>query len=370
MNDKIGLVTFYNGNFGSILQCYATKTTLERMGLNVVVLDERREEAAPLSAAQKIEKHLKATLRDPGYLFEKIKYHGLRSALSAETASRMNSFVQKEFQPVCLEWDDLSEYSETLNACIVGSDQVWNFSDSYQRIYGLEFLPREKRIAFAVSLGVEKVDDQFTSRLRHVAGMFAEISVREETGRKLIAASSATPVMRIADPTLLLTQKEWEDFSSAAALKDSHYVLAHFLDRPSVMAVKKMREFEKKSGKKVLFIGYYYDLIPKMGWCYQDCGPTEYVAYIKEADCIFTDSYHTSIFSINLGKQFYVFPRMYRNRYPQTSRITDLLSLFGLSNRYITAELPPDYDRNEAAIDAERQKTKNYLEQQIKKRVI
>ena len=35
---KIGLVTFFQGNFGSILQCYATKCAIEKEGFECEIL--------------------------------------------------------------------------------------------------------------------------------------------------------------------------------------------------------------------------------------------------------------------------------------------------------------------------------------------
>lgn len=37
MSGKIGLVTFFRDNYGSELQCYATKTFLEKMDMNAML---------------------------------------------------------------------------------------------------------------------------------------------------------------------------------------------------------------------------------------------------------------------------------------------------------------------------------------------
>lgn len=373
MKDKFGLVTFYNYNFGSILQCYATKTVLERMGLEVEVIDEVREKELPPSLIEKIIGHTTATLKDPGYLMKKIKNRKRRNPLAPGTATRMNEFVQKEFNPQFMKWEQLVDYAKGLKACIVGSDQVWNFSVNYDHFYALEFVPPEKRISYGVSLGVEKADEEFISRLRYVAAQFEEISVREETGKVILERCCGKPIIRVADPTFFLTGEEWRAFSSERAVKYSGYILAHFLDYPSAVAIGKLKETAEQTGKKVIFIGYHYDLIEKKKWIYEDCGPKDYVAYISQADYIFTDSYHTSIFSVNLEKQFYVFQRMYLHDKPQASRITDVLALYGLSNRYITSydcELPTDYRNVGAQIQEERERAISYLRSQIRKRIM
>lgn len=40
--NKIGLVTFYKSNYGSALQCYASKITIEKLGYKCEVLEKKK----------------------------------------------------------------------------------------------------------------------------------------------------------------------------------------------------------------------------------------------------------------------------------------------------------------------------------------
>ena len=64
-----------------------------------------------------------------------------------------------------------------------------------------------------------------------------------------------------------------------------------------------------------------------------DISPEEWLGFIKNADVVFTDSFHGSVFSVIYKKQFYAYISPSSNR---GSRITDLLYLFQLNDRLIT----------------------------------
>ena len=61
-------------------------------------------------------------------------------------------------------------------------------------------------------------------------------------------------------------------------------------------------------------------------------GPIEFLKAVYNADAIVTDSFHGTIFSINLGKKFYSI----NGQNISDFRKTDILEKLGLMNRSIT----------------------------------
>lgn len=57
-----------------------------------------------------------------------------------------------------------------------------------------------------------------------------------------------------------------------------------------------------------------------------DGNPRDYVGLISESLCVCTDSFHTSVMSIYLEKNFCVFDRQYKHGKSQVSRINTILS--------------------------------------------
>ena len=85
----------------------------------------------------------------------------------------------------------------------------------------------------------------------------------------------------------------------------------------------------------IVAIGYRYDSFNRLKrFVFMDGGPWDYVAMIDKAEYVITDSFHSSLFSINFNKRFFVFHRNYLAS-KQTSRISDLLERFGMGNRLL-----------------------------------
>ena len=64
----------------------------------------------------------------------------------------------------------------------------------------------------------------------------------------------------------------------------------------------------------------------------KDAGPDEILSYIKNAEIVLSASFHATAFSVMFKKQFFtILPDEHTNE-----RITDFLSLQGLSDRIVT----------------------------------
>lgn len=374
---KIGLVTFFQGNFGSILQCYATKCAIEKEGFECEILFQT--DNISIKNVSWISPKLNNAIRlakncisDPTYFHRWMRYRKNRGGLTDETHHLMDNFVENYIRPQGYSWDELCELakSDEYVAFVVGSDQVWNFNNETSKIYGLEFAPREKRIALSVSLGVEKANNRFLELLKHNLSLFDRISVREETAMKIISKIGDFEIYRLSDPTILLEKKDWESIIGTEQNSEDEYLLVHFLNYPSDLAIRTINKQQKLKQARVLCIGYYYDIFDCMGWEYVDCNPFDYVRYINNAVSIYTDSFHTTLFSINFNKSFAVFERMYTHGYPQTSRINNLLNIYDKSKCFIRSENVEiqDVNDNREILSFERAKIKKYLIESISRR--
>lgn len=67
-----------------------------------------------------------------------------------------------------------------------------------------------------------------------------------------------------------------------------------------------------------------------------DAGPREFLTYIRDAEMIFTNSFHGTVFSILFQKKFY-------SVYKENGRISNLLAFLNLEERHITAEDAMNY---------------------------
>src|SRR5699024_3680826 len=105
--------------------------------------------------------------------------------------------------------------SDDYVAFITGSDQVWG-GHFVEQTYGnfLEFAPKKKRISYAASFGSNKIANYNVSKYRKGVNGIKSISVREDAGVEVIKQLTGQEVVKMPDPTILLSIDEWLDFSS------------------------------------------------------------------------------------------------------------------------------------------------------------
>lgn len=103
-----------------------------------------------------------------------------------------------------------------------------------------------------------------------------------------------------------------------------------FLDHPSVLAIDSTMQLAQQTGYRVVSFGYMQKNIEN----HIDGGPWEFLSMIDGAEYVMTDSFHATVFALLFHKNFYVFDRQYVHKQSQSSRITDLLALLNLSDRY------------------------------------
>ena len=164
MNKDIGLVTYYKENYGSILQCYATKKYLEQKGYHCHVLYEKYDtKQLGVIRAKNIIFHAYNSLRYKGYFSQ---YMAMRKSMKKEKGyltrkayDLQNEFVEDMLKPQGLTWKELhmTATRDAYIAFIAGSDQIWNASIHINPIYFLQFAPKYKRIALAPSFGINSI---------------------------------------------------------------------------------------------------------------------------------------------------------------------------------------------------------------------
>ena len=107
-----------------------------------------------------------------------------------------------------------------------------------------------------------------------------------------------------------------------------------------------------------------------------DIGPAEFVGLIRDSQIVVTDSFHAAVFSIIYKKNFFALLRNVENEdSSMNSRITDLLSELGLSDRIVTNESQLteeflnetiDYTYAESVIKEKRIKSVEFLKNAFK----
>ena len=105
-------------------------------------------------------------------------------------------------------------------------------------------------------------------------------------------------------------------------------------------------------------------------------GPKEFVRLIRDAEYVFTDSFHCSVFSMLHSKKFFTFRRYNNDSIVSTNgRLYSLLSLVGLEGRLLKGtedvnkyiDMPIDYIAVHEKLAELRQFTKHFVEDALSK---
>ena len=219
--------------------------------------------------------------------------------------------------------DAFSENWSDYDLAVAGSDQIWHkwrCDENELPFYYLQFMPKEKRVAYAASFGFEAFPEKDIAQHRIGIEEMRYISCREESGCQLIKELTGRQVPRVLDPTLLLSADRWRKIE-ALANEDSkcqkNYAFVYFLGNIS-------DEYRAYIDRTVRELGI--DRLIYFGDGQTACGPCEFISLIDNARFVFTDSFHCTAFSTVFDKKFTVFRRIEPGFEKMFGRIEDLLS--------------------------------------------
>jgi len=327
---KIGIVTLIGyDNYGNRLQNYAIQETVKTLGYNaetLVITDILNK----ITFINKLRKRI-SNLGNISFLgiYKRLKrklHFYLHRELLRNRQYIFLNFVNNYINEVNMNAKDLTVAINNYDFFITGSDQVWNpFYNGFSSIYFLEFAPKEKRIAYAPSFGIPKIPAVYKEKYKKWIMEIPYLSVREESGAKIIKELTGKDVPVLIDPTLMLTKEKWLSIAKNDPGKpNSPYLIAYFLGRVPKETRTRIEKIARENELKIVRLT---DLKDKKRYL---VGPNEFIDYINSATLICTDSFHGTVFSILFEKPFVVFDRVGTSMY---SRLDTLLNKFNFHSR-------------------------------------
>lgn len=356
---KVGICTLHEHNYGSALQCYATRVYLKGKGYESDVICEAGEYGLLKRYFKRVLElgilclsHIRDT-KDIIKVFKSQRRGALRNSVKTENSiSRFNHlhlsckyYSRKGLEEIAKS----DEYQFFLS----GSDQVWNgrqIDNVY--LHFLRFAPKEKRIAWAPSFGGSTIARYNKKRYSRYITEFNMLSVREKSGIDIInKLTGRENVTFLSDPVMLLDANGWRNcYSNNETVErpEGKYVLAFFLDKASEQAIGTIKKSKEENGLPVYTVGYPHDEFLSQ---HIDGSPWDFLSMIDGAEYVLTDSFHATVFSIIFHKKFYTFERQYVHGHSQSTRITELLTDSQLQSCFCPVELK-DEEIDFSAADA------------------
>lgn len=360
-NRHIGIATLSTGfNYGSCLQAYALKYTLNQMGYTPEIYRLAGSRITDRDA--RMDKIF--IMRVRAFLHQKHKAKPRRKNhdRSEGTKKLFHAFYVQVLQPETVRWNELRRRARLpfYTGFLCGSDQIWNANALYiDPLYYLRFAPEEKRIAIAASFGASEIPSYNRRIMAKWIREIPHLSVREESGRKLVRDLTGKEAAVIADPVFLLDKDAWIEALSLTP-HPGRYCLAYFLNTPDEKAEALLKQAEEK-GFEIIRLPYADD--EEKGTA-MDAGPIEFLNLLSGAEAVLTDSFHALSFSILFHRQVFVFRKPGASDSQHPMRLLNLLKVFDMEScfeRESLEFLSVDWEEKDRISRQEREKIMDYL---------
>lgn len=337
---KIGILTITDfNNYGNRLQCYALQKFIENMGFEANQINFKK-----INLKKSIKSCLKCL----------INYKNQRCLTKRK--KMFKAFTKKYIKTFSCNRMKKNRF----DTFIVGSDQVWNpYFDTTQLNNFLIFTNKQKRNSYAASFGISEIPYACKDKYAYLLREFNHISVREDTGADIIKElTGKEDVEVLLDPTMLIKEAEWASIAKKPIfMNDDKYILLYFLGKISDERKKIINEYAKKKNLKII------NILDKSSE-YYITGPSEFLYLEKNAEAIFTDSFHSTVFALIFNRPFLVFNRE-DSHANMNSRVETLLTKFKLIDKKFKGKLDNNIVNNNYNIDevlnTEIEKSKKFI---------
>ena len=327
---KVAVITRHAvTNYGSLLQAIATQQVINNLGHSCEIIDYIREDESYYQHEKTILKR-KENLSNS---FKRVLYLLIRQPESIASGKKFENAQKKYLRLTARNTtaEELLENPPIADVYMTGSDQVWGPVEdgTYDDSYCLSFTEK-KKIAYAASFGHTEMTPELGKYYKKWLSKYKYIAVREESACKILNGLCIS-AEQVLDPTLLLDAGYWNQYLKP--INHKKYVLVYQLHND-----KKLSDYAEKiaKAKKIPLIRVstsFHQVIRagKFVWC-PEIG--EFLSYIKNAECMITDSFHGTAFAILFNTPFVeVLP----NNNTGTRNVS-ILKLTGLSNRIMRTD--------------------------------
>lgn len=366
---KAGIITTYFAtNFGAMLQPFAMKRTLEKMGLDVEMIRYKQPHIFntynPLHYRRFIRKNIPAVIE---YLFS--------LPIKLRKDKVFQNYLLKHINPVpgfCKSIPNDKDFY------FFGSDQIWNpvITKGFDPIYFGNFPVKQgaKKIAYAASAESIGYTDEDIDYLKKNLKNFDHIGVREQKlNDDLRKHTGIENVCTVLDPTLIADPSVYDEIEQVNPLPGKKYVLFYKI-RNCMYFADKIYEYARSIGAELLILSSWFEKdIVKFSKTHSnvtyipDAGVEIFLGAIKSAFSIFTPSFHGCVFPILNHKSF--FSLVLKDSW--NTRANDLLKTLGLQNRLLNIDdeikdYEIDFTSVDAKLDERRNASLNFIKEAIK----
>lgn len=357
---KIGILTWHKAlNHGAVLQAYASQKMIERLNEKTFVLDYNRK----VCDCRPLKKRLKNKIKK---IFNgEILKRNIYKKFDIEKKVLFNRFIDKNL----LVGKDFAQ--ELCDAVMVGSDMVFNLLQGYSPYMFGYGIPADYIFSYAASAGgstyklAKKM--KLENDIRNGLSKFKAVGCRDcETINFVKNVCPSADIYENIDPVLLYGfNEEKKTWDTGKWRNHRPYVLIYsysgFMN--AKRETKEIIRYASDNNLDVVSCGYYHS------WCKENINadPKEFLEMFVYADCVVTDTFHGTVFSLINNKNFCSIIR------DNGFKLKYLLEQCGLTENiaakskdiYNVLNTKTDYSRYDEWIDNQRTLSTDFLKGQI-----
>lgn len=315
---KIGILTHhYINNFGAFLQAYALQETVQNMFPEdeVVIINYLNIKHFVINVGGWFRFYRKS---------ESLKAWLQKVRLPITFYKERHNYMK--MTRLCLTTKDINELG--LDCIIIGSDEVWNYKETKGNAkvkwgYGLNC---KRIIAYAPSVGKTESTSDIPCYIVEGLKSFSGLSARDDMTEEFIRAVTHTVPARVLDPTFLTVFPR-------AKLKVTRkpYILFYYCEHLPDKYMKQIVDYAHSRGLLIYGAGECNKIYNQIS---VNLTPFEWIEMFKNAELIFTGTFHGVVFSILNKKQFVC----YLTNPSRIKKVGSLLKELKISKRILGQE--------------------------------
>lgn len=339
---KVGILTYHDTvNYGAALQAYATQAALTNMGVYSEFIDYINEHRR---GNYSVQKRFFNQLRQGQFLSSIKTLVGMPMILGRTKRFAIFYRTYLKMGPISFRtrrslWEAPLDY----DVYLVGSDQVWNYRNNGSDFnYMLDFVSnKHKTVSYASSFGIESIPEELKEEYTRTLKEIRFLSVREKKGAALVNQLIDRDVPVVLDPVFLIGKDYWLELAKNDTKIKNKYIVNYTskTDYISRFCAGTDYDIHKNIVVQIGSALTISDVLNQKVRILSAAGPEQFLGLIKNADLVLTSSFHGIAFSILMEKAFVAFLSGDEGR---DSRIVDLLSSLGLSDRIFNSKMTED----------------------------
>ena len=366
---KAAVITRHGiSNYGSLLQAMATQQVIEDLGHTCEIIDYIRNDESYMQHEKTLLKRKPEWNDNP---VKRMMYLAVRQPAGI-AAGKYFEKAQKKYLKLSKRYttgEQLVRDRPEADVYITGSDQVWGpvENGSYDSSYCLSFTEEsDRRIAYAASFGHTDMTPELENYYKKWLSRYESIAVREDSAVEILR-NMGIQAVQVLDPTLLLDASYWSRYTQP--IREGKYLLIYQLHND-----RRLDEYAEKAAAStklpLIRISASLHQISRKGKFVWLPETGQFLSYIKNAECLITDSFHGTAFAINFHTPFVeVLPDNNTG-----TRNMSILKMTGLTDRILTnvndtalAERKIDYTEADRILADKRKESLGILRSMIEK---